>query len=880
MLRIRRYRVFVAFTIIFVLTVFHFARSRDWSPAAESAPLVDLAESNGPPANAPEHDSTSSQHGFVPESPPQIVKPEAKKPEPEAVGGAGAAGATDPKLDTPPKAPPKDTSHISKPDKIDSTVQYGNSIPGILGPDFGPQGQGRLEVTLPDAPGRPEPHWRKFPEHFPVPSEKLIKLPTGQPKKIPKLQAQFAEESAVEQVARNQKLATIKEAFEHAWKGYKSNAMGHDELRPVEGGYRDPFLGWGATLVDSLDSLWIMGMEDEFVAAMEEIKKIDFTTSSRKDIPVFETVIRYLGGLLGAYDISGQKYRVLLDKAIELAEILIGAFDTPNRMPVMYYNWAPDYVSQPHRANTRVVLAEIGSLSMEFTRLAQLTKEDRYYDAIARITNELEKMQDNTRLPGMWPIQVDASGCKKAHRKSAQLPPLGKPEEAQGANVPSPPIPMRAPTDVESYMNYISPSHQKRDAESFVHEDTEPAVYDAVPTQTPVARAPVINEAGKSYCEEQGLASPPYSSSDRFGLGGQSDSTYEYLPKEYMLLGGLVDQYRKMYQRSMEVVRDYILFRPMIKDDRDLRFAATVTSTRPPAGKDDFDSLSYQYEGTHLTCFAGGMFAVGAKIFDIPSDMSLAAKFTDGCVWSYEATATGIMPEGFEVLSCENAASCPWNETRYNEVLDPHPEYRVKQAELVYEKKVKSAKQAQKDLEKPAKAPSHDQENQVAKRGVKFHGSEETTTPSKTVEDSAEPHASGVAMPDKPSVLSHEDFVKARIQDERLPAGFTKISSRKYILRPEAIESVFIMYRLTGDNYWREKGWKMYEAVSAYTRTELAHSAIHDVTSGAPLFLDSMESFWLAETLKYFYLLFSDPSVVSLDEYVLNTEAHPFKRPT
>lgn len=341
MLRIRRYRVFVAFTIIFVLTVFHFARSRDWSPAAESAPLVDLAESNGPPASAPGHDSTSSQHGFVPESPPQIAKPEAKKPEPEAVGGAGAAGATDSKLDTPPKTPPKDTSHISKPDKIDSTVQYGNSIPGILGPDFGPQGQGRLEVTLPDAPGRPEPHWRKFPEHFPVPSEKLIKLPTGQPKKIPKLQAQFAEESAVEQVARNQKLATIKEAFEHAWKGYKSNAMGHDELRPVEGGYRDPFLGWGATLVDSLDSLWIMGMEDEFVAAMEEIKKIDFTTSSRKDIPVFETVIRYLGGLLGAYDISGQKYRVLLDKAIELAEILIGAFDTPNRMPVMYYNWAP-----------------------------------------------------------------------------------------------------------------------------------------------------------------------------------------------------------------------------------------------------------------------------------------------------------------------------------------------------------------------------------------------------------------------------------------------------------------------------------------------------------------------------------------------------------
>ncbi|KAL1852669.1 hypothetical protein Plec18170_005802 [Paecilomyces lecythidis] len=877
MLRIRRYRVFVAFTIIFVLTVFHFARSRDWSPAAESAPLVDLAESNGPPPTAPEHDSTSSQHGFVPEDP---VKPEPKKPAAEVVGGDGAASSTDQKQDTPPKTPPKDSTPVNKPDKIDSTVQYGNSLPGILDPDFGPQGQGRLEVTLPNAPGRTIPHWRKFPEHFPVPSEKLIKLPTGQPKKIPKLQAQFAKESSAEQVARKQKLATIKEAFEHAWNGYKSNAMGHDEVRPVEGGYRDPFLGWGATLVDSLDSLWIMGMEDEFVAAIDEIKKIDFTTSDRKDIPVFETVIRYLGGLLGAYDISGQKYRALLDKAIELAEILIGAFDTPNRMPVMYYNWAPDYVSQPHRANTRAVLAEIGSLSMEFTRLAQLTKEDKYYDAIARITNELEKMQDNTRLPGMWPIQVDASGCKKARRKTPQLPSLGKSEEADGANVPSPPMPLRAPTDVESYMNYINPSHQKRDAGSSDEEDRQPAVYDTLPTQTPMARAPLVNEAGESYCEEQGLASPPYSSSDKFGLGGQSDSTYEYLPKEYLLLGGLVDQYKKMYQRSMEVVRDYILFRPMIKDDRDIRFAATVTSTRPPTGKDDFDALSYQYEGTHLTCFAGGMFAVGAKIFDIPSDMALAAKFTDGCVWSYEVTATGIMPEGFEILPCENAASCPWNETRYHEVLDPHPEYRVKQAELVYEKKLKLAQQAQKDLEKLEKAPSHDQGNRLSQRDLKFHGSEEKSTPSKTIEDAPGKQASGVALPLKPTVLSHEDFVKARVQDERMPPGFTKISSRKYILRPEAIESVFIMYRLTGDNYWREKGWKMYEAVTAHTRTELAHSAINDVTSGAPQLLDSMESFWLAETLKYFYLLFSDPSVVSLDEYVLNTEAHPFKRPT
>lgn len=77
------------------------------------------------------------------------------------------------------------------------------------------------------------------------------------------------------------------------------------------------------------------------------------------------------------------------------------------------------------------------------------------------------------------------------------------------------------------------------------------------------------------------------------------------------------------------------------------------------------------------------------------------------------------------------------------------------------------------------------------------------------------------------------------------------------------------MYRITGNEYWREKGWNMFTAIESYTRTELGNSAIADVTSEAPYFEDEMESFWLAETLKYFYLLFSDPSVLSLDNWVL-----------
>lgn len=87
------------------------------------------------------------------------------------------------------------------------------------------------------------------------------------------------------------------------------------------------------------------------------------------------------------------------------------------------------------------------------------------------------------------------------------------------------------------------------------------------------------------------------------------------------------------------------------------------------------------------------------------------------------------------------------------------------------------------------------------------------------------------------------------------------------------------MYRITGEQHWRDAGWRMFEAVAKHTRSEFGHSAIDDIMSDHPAQVDEMESFWLAETLKYFYLLFEKEDVISLDDWVLNTEAHPFKRP-
>ena len=98
------------------------------------------------------------------------------------------------------------------------------------------------------------------------------------------------------------------------------------------------------------------------------------------------------------------------------------------------------------------------------------------------------------------------------------------------------------------------------------------------------------------------------------------------------------------------------------------------------------------------------------------------------------------------------------------------------------------------------------------------------------------------------------------------------------LLRPETVESLFMLWRATGDRRYREWGWELFQSFERHCKvTGGGYSGIVDVREAIPRKNDKQESFWLAETLKYFYLLFSPESALPLDVYVLNTEAHPLK---
>jgi mannosyl-oligosaccharide alpha-1,2-mannosidase len=262
---------------------------------------------------------------------------------------------------------------------------------------------GTSQSSLNDERRKP---WDQLKENYPI--QNFLRIPAGKPAQLPRIQHSFVVETEEVKKIRLQRRGAVKKVFERCWSSYRKNAWLRDEVMPISGQANDWFGGWAATLIDSLDTLWIMNMKQEFEEAAHAAAQVDFSpgTTSLENINVFETNIRHLGGLLGAYDLSGDKR--LLEKATEVGNMLYAAFDTPNRMPITRWRPAEAAKGIAQSADEAVLSAELGSFSLEFTRLTQLTGDPRFYDAAKRITNGLHQAQSKTRLPGMFHLVFNA----------------------------------------------------------------------------------------------------------------------------------------------------------------------------------------------------------------------------------------------------------------------------------------------------------------------------------------------------------------------------------------------------------------------------------------------------------------------------------------
>src|SRR5262249_29885095 len=97
-----------------------------------------------------------------------------------------------------------------------------------------------------------------------------------------------------------------------------------------------------------------------------------------------------------------------------------------------------------------------------------------------------------------------------------------------------------------------------------------------------------------------------------------------------------------------------------------------------------------------------------------------------------------------------------------------------------------------------------------------------------------------------------------------------------YALRPEIVESIYYLFHTTHDPRYLAMGQTILNDLIHYCRTDDGYTVLKSVVTKERG--DRQHSFFLAETLKYLYLLFAPDSTIDLDKVVFNTEAHPLRR--
>jgi mannosyl-oligosaccharide alpha-1,2-mannosidase len=149
------------------------------------------------------------------------------------------------------------------------------------------------------------------------------------------------------------------------------------------------------------------------------------------------------------------------------------------------------------------------------------------------------------------------------------------------------------------------------------------------------------------------------------------------------------------------------------------------------------------------------------------------------------------------------------------------------------------------------------------------------------------------AVKENPKALNHlqlanelvETFVDwYKMQPTGLMPECVRVNSRginfcddRYQLRPETIESLFYLYRFTGLPKYRDYAWTIFQAIETHCKVTYGYATVTDVHTVPAAHVDHMDSYFLAETLKYLYLIFSDSSIMPVTQWVFNTEAHPLR---
>ncbi|KAG6821472.1 hypothetical protein H0H93_010196 [Arthromyces matolae] len=573
--------------------------------------------------------------------------------------------------------------------------------------------------------------------------------------------------------------AQVRRAFLHAYHGYERYAAPHDELLPLTDNMSDTFNGWGVTVFDSLDTMLIMDLKNEYARAVEIVKHIEFSLpdnpSDRREqgryAPYFETVIRYLGGLLSAYALS--KNQLFLDRADELAVKLDPVFNTTSGLASFGVNPTNQAISGPDIG----ILAEFASLQLEYIYLAKLTGKSEHFQRARTLAFE-------SGDPNLTTFQ--AQTLSKVFG-NADL-------RATGGMLP---IKWNLTT-------------------GRTHNSLFSKIVDSRRSLTP------------------GLA--------HVSVGAYADSAHEYLLKQYLMTAKTDRESLKMYLRTTTHIISNLLY---LSPTRRLLYV-TDEIIDPKSGK---SSPSHVFE--HLSCFLPGLLALGAHTLPLDDLESIGITLDDidssgmfGSARKNHETLKGYNLKKLHLWAAEGIAqTCYMTYADQPTGLGPD--------EMIF-KAVKTKKTWDATVS----------QWRVSSNGLWMDAMESWKRSGS--------RGTPPGLENKKPVV-HNKQTYSDLEEER----DYELKRFAYLLRPETVESLYILWRVTGDIKWRERGWRIFAAIETHAKTSSGYASVRTVDLLPARLKDDQPSYFLAETLKYLYLLFIDEDPISLDKWVFNTEAHP-----
>ncbi|CCH60753.1 hypothetical protein TBLA_0D02500 [Henningerozyma blattae CBS 6284] len=645
------------------------------------------------------------------------------------------------------------------------------------------------------------------------------------------IQATYFEDGGKQQIDM---LADIKAIFLKSWNQENIYARAKSRLE----------VDWPITLIESLDTLFILDNQEEFVKAVDLIGEINFSIPPEhyKVADIADMSRRVLGGLLSSYELS--QNTILLEKAKQLASFLLRAFDTPNRMPILHFFWQSTLKNRFPYQNSN--LGQLNSMSLEFTRLAQLTGQSKYFDAIYRIYKIMADSSKEFDIDYLFPINIDATGCQLFSSEEISL----------GDHVRDSQVMKSINEDLKFVQCHqtgkfkIGKDDKLDGKETFSMDRDTISIYDTL-----AKLRHLLNNHDLLQLSESSLkASQPGEETINVKEDSKTSDNNEdekELEKTKKIKQPWVTS-KQLFVSALESVRELMFYTPMTPLYDNLTFISSLDTRSwfiPTTNEMSID-VSPHYDMNIESCSLASTFAFGSKVFNISEYIKIAENLTISCI-KYNSLFSGILPKHSYYDPCLDGSSCMFDSvSKIN---------NIKQGYYL-RNEMDSSDSVIKVSQNLNKHPILEKEN-------------DNNMITKVLNFKSHSKKSILQMP--PGFINENGEWS---DNPEQPLWINQLDS-SLLLSPYTIQSIFYMYRITGEKKWRSLGKSLFNMIIARLQKEGEGAkqtwVIKEVDNNGPAIIPS---YWFSQTLKYYLLLFGNGLDYTLDKYVFTTNGHLIKR--